>query len=85
MTVLIPKSFSAQTACSLLEPQPKFSPETKILESVNSLLLKIKSLFTILEEVSWSMVPSSKYLQPSNKLSPKPVFFIDFKNCFGMI
>ena len=52
MTVLIPKSFSAQTACSLLEPQPKFSPETKTLESVNSLLLKIKSLFTTLEEVS---------------------------------
>ena len=31
MTVLIPKSLSAQTACSLLEPQPKFSLEKTLV------------------------------------------------------
>ncbi len=34
MITLNPKSFNAQTACSLEEPQPKFSFVIKILESL---------------------------------------------------
>ena len=32
---LIPKSFKAQGACSLEDPQPKFFPAIKILDSLN--------------------------------------------------
>ena len=38
-----PKSFNAQAACSLDEPQPKLSPEMSMLAPLYSGLFKLKS------------------------------------------
>ena len=42
ITHLIPKSDSAQGACSREEPQPKFFPDKGILDSEKGFLFKIK-------------------------------------------
>ena len=43
ITVWIPKSFKAQTACSLLEPHPKFSLAIRIFALEKASLLRTKS------------------------------------------
>ena len=75
----------AQTACSLLDPQPKFSLEIKISEPPYFLSLSTNSGFNFLFELSCPGNPESKYRQESNKLGQKQVFLIDLRNCFGII
>src|SRR5210317_1411305 len=85
MTDLKPKSLRAHTACSLLEPQPKLSLVNRIVELVYGSLFKIKSLFLDRSSEVMSNFPSSKYLQPSNRKSPKPNFLIDLRYSVGII
>ena len=67
ITICMPKSLKAQTACSLDEPQPKLSRVNKTLALSYGALFKIKSLFIFLSSLATPSFPSSKYLQPSNK------------------
>ena len=46
MTQRMPKSSSAHGACSRLEPQPKFSPETRMVALRNGPLLRMNSGFS---------------------------------------
>mmetsp|Transcript_2513 Transcript_2513/g.4267 ORF Transcript_2513/g.4267 Transcript_2513/m.4267 type:complete len:224 (+) Transcript_2513:159-830(+) len=73
---LMPKSSSAQGACSREEPQPKLSPAIRICA------LRYCGLFSTKSGIS---VPSRLNRISSNRLAPKPVRAMDFKNTFGMI
>ena len=75
----------AQTACSLLDPQPKFSFEIRTSDPLYFLSFNTNSGLSCLFELSCPGNPESKYLHESNKLGPKPVFFIDLRNCLGII
>ena len=67
MTIFIPKSLKAQTACSLEEPQPKLSLVNKIVALSYGAWFKIKSGFCSLSFLDIPNLPSSRYLHPSNR------------------
>ena len=57
----------------------------RMFDCENASLFNTKSFLIVLVANSFPKNPSSSYLQESNKKGPKPVFFIDFKNCLGII
>src|SRR3954453_10679977 len=67
MTQLIPKSVSAQGACSRLDPQPKLSPATMILACRYGPWLSTKSGFS---------EPSARKRTSSNRCFDNPVRLI---------
>ena len=67
ITALIPKSRSAQTACSLDDPHPKLSRVKSILDSLKGFLLSIKFSSITLSSFVTPSFPSSLYLHPSNR------------------
>ena len=74
-TALNPLSYIAHTACSLDDPQPKFLPATNIFP-----------LYFYMFKGKDSMgEPSGLYLQSLNKLSPKPILSVAFRNLAGII
>ena len=85
MTDFMPKSLNAHTACSLDEPHPKFSPLIIIWAFSKSFLLRIKSSFFFLFDISTSRSPGSLYLQSSKRKFPKPCLETAFKYCLGII
>src|SRR4051812_12762600 len=76
ITQRIPKSRSAQGACSLLEPQPKFAPPTRIFASLYAGLFTTKSGFSD---------PSGRVRISKNSAEPKPVRLVVLRNCLGII
>ena len=66
----------AQAACSREEPEPKFSPEIKIVASFRSGAFKINAGFGD---------PSSKKRHSSKRCLPKPALSTCFKKPLGMI
>ena len=71
-----PKSWSAQAACSRLEPQPKFRRARRIVAPANSRRFNSKAGLT---------EPSSRNRQSKKRNCPKPLRSIRLRNCFGMI
>jgi len=71
-----PAALIAIGACSREEPHPKFFSAIKIFDLLNGSWLRIKLC---------TGFPASSYLISKNKLLPKPVLLIVFRNCFGII
>src|SRR5664279_2844692 len=65
----------AQTACSRLDPLPKFLPATSTFPEYSG-LLSTKSVF---------FSPAFVYLQSRKRLSPKPCLEVALKNLAGII
>ena len=76
MTERMPKSSSAQGACSRDDPQPKFSPATRMTEWRQAGLLSTKSGFS---------EPSSFKRMSRNRPRASPVRSTVLRNCLGMI
>src|SRR5262245_25081507 len=76
ITQRMPKSSSAQGACSRDEPQPKFAPATRIFAFLYAGLFSTKSGFC---------EPSGFVRCSKNSAEPSPVRLIVFRNCLGMI
>lgn len=85
ITTRIPYCNNAHTACSRLDPHPKFRLARRTDPSWYRRSFSTKSFRGILEEIGFPISPSSSNRHASNRLSPNPVFLIDFKNCLGMI
>mmetsp|Transcript_64449 Transcript_64449/g.153820 ORF Transcript_64449/g.153820 Transcript_64449/m.153820 type:complete len:207 (-) Transcript_64449:1466-2086(-) len=73
----MPWSNNAQGACSRDEPQPKLSPQTRMLDLRYGCRFRTNS--------GSSVVPSGLYRISKKALLPKPVRLIVLRNCLGMI
>ena len=81
----IPNWTSAHTACSRLDPQPKFSRLRRIEAPAYFGMLSEKSGFGWRVALGAASSNGSRYRSASNRLGPKPVRLIDLRNCFGII